>query len=305
MSLVSDLQSAALDDSRPIANVLRYAKVLAARTRNDTLRSWVDQELEGYSDVTLLPDYRVLQITDLHANFSGWGGSYIRERALPAGHIPEEFRDWALTISLVEGVAHYEGWLDSDAKAFQIPLPAAFVVRYLGKQSQLIEGFVCTAAWRPISAATLRGVLDTIRSRVLDLALELEAQEPNVTSSDDALRSLDPAAVEHAVTVNVLGGTNTIVGAATQFNQIVAAVNVGDWESLAHALTSVGVATADVDELREALDADGAAGDAFGSRVKAFLKRLPSRLGSSAERVGIDAASATVGALILKYLGIS
>ena len=45
MSLLQDIQNAAVDANVPISTLLRKCAVLAARLNNDKLRAWVAKEL--------------------------------------------------------------------------------------------------------------------------------------------------------------------------------------------------------------------------------------------------------------------
>ena len=60
MSLLQDVQNAAIDASVPISTLLRRCAVLASRLNNDELRAWVAKELNGYKSADDVPDYRIL-----------------------------------------------------------------------------------------------------------------------------------------------------------------------------------------------------------------------------------------------------
>jgi hypothetical protein len=48
MTLLGELQQAAIDSSVPLANLLRKCKVLAARPTHKDFSKWIDHELNGY-----------------------------------------------------------------------------------------------------------------------------------------------------------------------------------------------------------------------------------------------------------------
>lgn len=62
MSLLRDIQDAAINSDIDISTVLRQCKVLAVRLGNDNFKKWVDQELNGYNKIDDLPDYRILTV---------------------------------------------------------------------------------------------------------------------------------------------------------------------------------------------------------------------------------------------------
>jgi hypothetical protein len=72
MTLLRQIQAAAIDSNTEITTVLRMAKVLAARLGNAEFENWVYSELNGYEDHTAIPGYRVVPIT-VKGNLSdGW-----------------------------------------------------------------------------------------------------------------------------------------------------------------------------------------------------------------------------------------
>lgn len=58
MSRLSDIISAATDDSVSVAALLRMVMVVAARMDTPPLIDWVHNELGGYPEGAVVPDYR-------------------------------------------------------------------------------------------------------------------------------------------------------------------------------------------------------------------------------------------------------
>ena len=75
MSLLREIQDAAVNSEVELATLLRKCKVLAARLGNGEFKSWVDNELDGYKSPDGLPDYRVLTVNS-KGHFAGAFGSY-------------------------------------------------------------------------------------------------------------------------------------------------------------------------------------------------------------------------------------
>ena len=70
MTLLRDIQDAAINSEIDISTVLWQCKVLAVRLGNENFKNWVDQELNGYKIIDNLPDYRILSV-DSKGDFSG------------------------------------------------------------------------------------------------------------------------------------------------------------------------------------------------------------------------------------------
>ena len=92
MSLLREIQNAAIDSKTDLASLLRKCKVLAIRLGSADFRKWVDDELSGYKSTGDLPDYRILQVNS-KGHFAGAFGSGINNADLPLFCIPEEYRE--------------------------------------------------------------------------------------------------------------------------------------------------------------------------------------------------------------------
>ncbi|SIS12934.1 hypothetical protein [Microbacterium sp. RURRCA19A] len=59
-SLLRSLRDRALDETEPLAGLLRKCLLLGAETGSSALRDWARLELNGYTDKSTIPDYRKL-----------------------------------------------------------------------------------------------------------------------------------------------------------------------------------------------------------------------------------------------------
>jgi hypothetical protein len=92
MSLLRQIQDAAIDSTVDIPSLLRKCKVLAARLGNDDFKRWLDNELSGYSSKDELPEYRVLNVNS-KGHFSGAFGSGLRNADIPLMCVPEQLKE--------------------------------------------------------------------------------------------------------------------------------------------------------------------------------------------------------------------
>ena len=88
MSLLRDIQTAAIDSNTNITDLLRKCKVLAVRLRSKEFETWVDHELNGYNDKKDLPKYRILDI-QAYGYFAGAFNSAIPNGAIPPAVLPD------------------------------------------------------------------------------------------------------------------------------------------------------------------------------------------------------------------------
>jgi hypothetical protein len=127
MTLLREIQNAALDADTSVAVVLRKCKILAARLRHEPFKVWVENELNGYAKDEEVPVYRVLKSAESRGNFSGYGGSSMRGASIPPSCVPEKFRKSVTQYTFRDGVAQYESLLTDNKENLQVPLPADLV----------------------------------------------------------------------------------------------------------------------------------------------------------------------------------
>ena len=229
----------------------------------------------------------------------------LNSQPLASAVMKEEHREWATTARLNAGIAAYESLPKKDGSdgAFQVPWPQNLVLYYQTKFYG--EDLVLNRAWQDIPAAAILLLLDTVRTRLLDFALELRGQ---IEDDDKSLAKVEPRKVDAAVTNIIYGGTNVvgsnITGAVTQIGDV--GVTPGDFSSLKSALEALGVSTDDILSLKTAIEADKNAGDetGFGERTASWLATAAKYVGKGAGKIASGVTVATVTKAILIYLGL-
>ena len=91
MSLLREIQDAAIDSGVELTTLLRKCKVLAARLGNAEFKEWVEQELIGYKSKKILPEYRQFHVHSKGVFLGGFGSS-LRDAPIPLTNIDEDFR---------------------------------------------------------------------------------------------------------------------------------------------------------------------------------------------------------------------
>jgi hypothetical protein len=108
---------------------------------------------------------------------------------------------------------------------------------------------------RPVSSTVFVGVLDAVRTRILDLALELERAAPAAGQPGAASEQLRHQVAQVVNTYNFYGPSNVAIE-STDVTQIVAPPSPGDADGLLRFLGAAGVSPDQLLELRTALDDD-------------------------------------------------
>lgn len=300
MSLLSEIQDECTSKDADVSRLLRLCLQLAVRLRHEPLKQWVLHELNGYPAGVELPEYRVLQ-TRSRGFFAD---RFIGQATLdiPMKGLGEPLRTRFSQARLDQPIQQYIELTTGDGE-LQLPWPQELAQAYGPKVSPI----QCLRMWQELPKAAVVGFIDTVKTRVLSMALEIEAENPAAGEIAGSSMQISEAKVSQIFNTNIYGGQvgNVAAGGSGVVQKASIKVVQGDLASLRSNLASIGVALEDVSALEIALEGDKAAGSpGLGERVSQWL----SRLGKRAQEAGADAGTQVVAGLavqaILAYLGI-
>ena len=306
MSLLRKIQDAAIDSKTELATMLRMCKVLAVRLGHDAFKSWVDQELNGYTSKDELPSYRVFRAHS-KGNFSRIGGIF-KNMPIPPSTIPDEFRKYIETAHFSEGVGAYESLSKQASKeskgTVHIPWPAD-MVRVVG--SEIYQDMYCIEAWMDIPVGRLIGLLDTVRNRVLNFVLEIEGEDPEAGEAKPGKKPIPDDRINQFYTIHIEGGTQNVAIGSSDFSQTIhQRVLPHDLESLKSFLSSSGVAGADIEGLEAAIRKDGnPEGKELGANVTQWIGRMTAKAASGLWKAATSTAVENLPRALLAYYDLS
>lgn len=311
MTLLAEIITGATDGSTDIGTLLRKLKVLTTRLKTEQLGEWVRLEQSGYPDDAIqdLPPYRAAKGTHVKGHFLLPYTQNAVELDIAPSAFPEELRDSSLfRLEFLQAAPTLESTLrhagPSDAGTPQIPWSADNVRRtnYLmtsGKVKLYTNAWLISA-WRPVMPAQLEEIVNAVRDRVLDLALQLEELEPNAGALDTTIPA--PALVP---IINDFFGDFVAVAQAPGS---AATVNVrnGDEAGLMAALKQAGLTADHLQALSDALEQDrqsngGTDPATPGNRVRSWMNAAAGGAG----QVAAGGLGNVISALVLAYFGLS
>lgn len=295
MSLLDDIIKSITETDEKTSSILRKCLVLSYRLKNDSLKSWVSKELNGYDyDDPDMPDYRKIG-APAKGVFLGSVGQQINDQPIPSAVMKEEHRHWAERAKLTQPIAAYEDVKGDENRV--IPWPANLVVFY---QAKFFDGdMALNRAWQDIPGTVMVGIVDTVRTRVLTFVLELKEQ---TVEEEVEIEKLPPSTVQTLVQMTVIGGTN-VFGNVEQF--AATTVQVGDAASLKGTLAALGVGHEELDALEADIAADQAEEpEALGKRTLSWIGRNAKAAGKGAVKIGGDVATAVMTEAIKRYMGL-
>jgi hypothetical protein len=207
MSLLRDIQNAAVDPNTDVATLLRKCMILAARLKSDDFKRWVDHELNGYKKVEDLPEYRILYV-ESYGDFAGPFGRELRDARIPPLRLPEEFRDRVTKSYLIEPISAYASLIDREDKIDpHEPWPADMVAMF-GKK--IYQDANCLDAWKVIPHNALVALVDTIKTRILRFALEIEEEAPDAGEASPRQPPLPQEKVWQVFYTHIVGDVQNV-----------------------------------------------------------------------------------------------
>jgi hypothetical protein len=179
VSLLHEIQTAVVKDDADLGPILLKLRLLAARLGSQPLADWIRHESEGYPDGVEVPDYRVFSVS-YTANFSGPFGSGIQNAPIST-YLIEKFagKSW-VAYEMRASIAAVDDLLTPSDKGGSLQIEASNLILLL--QGKVYEGYACNSVTGKVSRAALAAIRHSVRSRVLELTIELEKSIPEVSS---------------------------------------------------------------------------------------------------------------------------
>jgi hypothetical protein len=306
MSLLSDVikEATAGDD---VAKLLRKCMVLAHVLHSTELAAWAKAELNGYSSDAELPTYRRLScraMGQMIGPYNSWQGTM----EIPFSVLPKEMRANFSSVEAREPIAQFVSLVakSNEESRLQQPWPTE-VARHFAPTA-FVTGTQCLKAWNEISPSEVTAMLDQVKSRVLEFALAISTDFPELGKSDELLAesSRRDALVNQTFNTTIMGSVGNIASGSTNVNQVAdVMVAQGDIEGLRKALASLGVTSEQIAALESAIEDDRASGQpGIGPRVKAWFGEMTAVALAGAGAIGVNAVGSAIAPVVARFLGI-
>jgi len=309
MSLLRDIQNAAIDANMDISVILRKCKVLAARLGNEAFKKWVDQELNGYQNKDTLPNYRILDVNS-KGDFIGPAES-LKNADIPLACIPKKFREGLDKSYCIQPIAAYESLLKTaDGDNLQEQWRADLVA-IVGRN--IYKNANCLSAWKLIPNASIVSLVEGVRNRILSFVLEIENEAPDAGEASPTTQPISQEKVTQVFNTTIYGNVGNIAEGNQQVTQQVtqtATINVSqnDLESLKKYLLSIGIPRNEIKNLREAINEDSAEEvrktKSLGLKVLNWIGSIATKIAKGTVSVAQKLSINLITQAILTYYGI-
>ncbi len=302
MTLLEEIQYAAVDAKSDLGTLLRKCKVLAARLGSQQLEDWLIWESNGYPDNVDVPDYRIWPL-ELMGNFSGPFQSGIRNAPISLLFVPEKSRKSYERYQCRLSVANVENAL-TQSEGGMVQVSTGDLALVLG--TKVYEHQNCVQAWAQFSSSNLVELLNVVRNRVLDFSFALWKEEPLAGEPPGATsQELQATKVTQIFNTTVYGGSANLVGSA-QHSMVSFQIEANDFAALEEILRENDMREEDIAALRGAIDADPRPSlpQTFGPKVSSWIAAMMKKAADGSWQVGLGAAGNLLAQAISKYYGL-
>lgn len=291
MSLITEIQQAAVEKGTDLATLLRKCKVLATRLGSVPLEDWVLHESNGYPPGMDLPDYRVWGV-QIVAHLMDQFGAQMQNVMVAPHMIPEVVRTRFSRFEYRDSVATAEYVLRNHDEGMQTFATSNLRSMLHGK---VYKGFQCHSAVAQFSNQHLVAMLDAVRNRILDFALALGKIAPD---AGEGQAQVEVQRVTQIFNMTIHGSVG-VVGTA---NNAIVNVTTNDWAALAQFLATNGAAADDIDDLRDAVTEEPQPETGrWGPRVSTWIGKMMGKAADGTWQVGPGAAGNLLAQAIAAY----
>ncbi len=307
MGLLHEIQASVVQEGTPLGSVLLKLRLLAARLGSEPLEEWIKHESEGYPRNSEIPSYRIVGVS-YSGTFYGPFGSGINNAQIP-GYLIEKFagKKWTKH-EIRDGIAAVDELIRSSADGDgSLGIDASNLILLL--QGKVYADYSCNGVQGTISRAALTELQYAVRSRILELTLELEKSIP--AAAEITFGSPGPSEKFNSEKVNqisqqiIYGNVTTISssGAGTQIN---VSISERDNKAFIEYLVKAGIPEDDASELSEIVAAEDPSNpeEPLGVKAKEWLVKNIRKAADGTWKIGVSVATKVLTEAALNYYGL-
>lgn len=300
-TLLEQIKEEAVAADSDLATLLRKCCVLAARLQNATLKKWTMFELNGYTKVKDIPDYRKFSAQSF-GNFSGYAGRSLTNAPIPLLNVPSEYRDGVSRFWFLESVAELQSLAESEKNGTIYQNWPADLVAHLARS--FYQDMNMLSAHKAVSVTSVIKILETVRNRILNFVLELENEFPDVGEKAGE-PILDKVKVDNLVSKLILKDVaNVSIGCGQVAQQATVNIEMGNWALLEGLLKGLKIAQDDIAELKAILKEEQPKSKTkFGDRLSVWLGGLTAKAAQGVYDISTGTVTGVIAAAICKYYG--
>ncbi len=306
MSLLHQIQESVVQEGCDLGSVLLRLRLLASRLGSDMLEEWVKHESEGYPNEVDVPSYRIVGVS-YKGTFSGPFGSGIQDAPIPPYLIQQYAGQHWVNHKIRESISAVDDLIKSSADGGSLGINASNLILLL--QGKIYPNYpACNDISATISRTSLAEIRQAVRSRILELTLELEKAIPAaalVTFGAPGNEGKNPEKVQQ-ISQQIIYGNVTTAIAGGHGSNINLAINERDKDSFIEYLVNSGLPVNDATELVEIMKTEEPSSkeEPFGKKAASWLASNLKKAAEGTWKIGISVATEVLTEAAKKYYGL-
>lgn len=305
MSLLHQIQESVVQEGSDLGSVLLKLRLLAARLGSEVLEEWVKHESEGYPKGAELPEYRVVGVS-YRGTFSGSFGSAIKNAQIPTYLIEKYAGESWINFEIRDSIAAVGELIRSCTDGGTLGIEASNLILLL--QGKIYEGYACNDISGSISPVSLSEIQQAVRSRILELTLELEKSLPaaaHVTFGAPKDKEANPEKVQK-ISQQIIYGNVTTAVAGGHGSNISVVIEERDKRSLIEYLKASGIPELDAAEFAQVVEAEEPISEEepFGQGAKNWIASNIKKAAEGTWNMGVSVATTLFTEAALKFYGL-
>jgi hypothetical protein len=305
VSLLREIQ-ASLMQGEDIGPILLKLRFLASRLGSAPLEEWVKHESEGYPVNIEIPEYRKVPVSYV-GTFSGPFGSGIRNAPIPPVLIDKYAGEHWTRYEVRQSVSAIDDLLAAGQDG-TLHVNAANLILLL--QGHVYEHYACNSVSGTLSKASLVELQNAVRTRVLELTIQLEKSIPTAAEITLGPPPTTPIAKDMEtvtqITQQIVHGNVTTITSSGDSAQFNLTFKQGDQDALIRSLVDAGIAKRDATDVAQIIASEQPESreEPFGTKARAWLGKNLSKAANGTWKVGVSVATKVLTEAALRYYGL-
>lgn len=306
MQLIETITNELTDVNLSLTSPLLKTKLLASRIGNQTLLTWVTNELNGYKNQAELPEYRKTtgEIVGDYIN----GTNMVKNHVLPIPSFDSSFDDELRSFELFDGIEPLEQMSALYNENLLKPFNQGQVTIFqnlLANHANTFMNFSLMSVGVRVPASTVKKVLNAVRNQLLDFMIGLETEFGLEVKIETLQSNKQKITTIMSTTINTNGDGNLINTGAGANITYSSTINKGNQEALKKSLLENEVGESDANELLTVIDSESpVSATEFGPKVSQWVYKMIGKAMDNSWKIGVSAAGGVLGKLICQYYGI-
>jgi hypothetical protein len=301
MQIIDNLIDQLVADSTTLTGILIKTKVLAFKLKNQELKDWIDNELNGYPNGPL-PPYRILPCQVLGDISNGFQRA--KNYPIPLTALDARQKETFLTVTLFQSISTLDSFVhNNDNSKMVLTIPPEF---YGFLSEPFDNGYEIEFARKEIAKIQIVQLLTAVKTKLLDFLLKLNEEAGDDNDLSELASGKKNETISSLFNSTVFGDNTTIIVGDKNHQTVKNITNTkGNFKELETLFLSKGLAETDIAELGRIIDKDKPDEERkeYGDKVKTWVTKMLGKALDSSWTVGLGAAGKILADGLSHYYG--